>query len=116
MLMSEARAERVIESIEPALGADLTPQQWAIFRNAARRSPWADHPINLRLSLPFLFGRCYLRIVAGRERRNAERRANERETQQGSSLGAIFLLLFSGLLFGVGGLIAVLLANDMLAF
>jgi hypothetical protein len=54
--------------------------------------------------------------VAGRERRNAERRANDHETQQGTSLGAIFLLLFSGLLFGVGGLIAVLLANDMLAF
>ncbi len=47
-----------------------------------RRSPdpegWtADHPVDIRLSIPFLFARCYVTIVAGKERRSPNRREAE---------------------------------------
>ena len=38
----------------------------------------ADHPVNIRLSIPLGFGRYYLTIVGGKERRAPERRAAER--------------------------------------
>ena len=48
-------------------------------RRASGDVPWEnDHPINLRLSIPLLFGGCYLTIVAGKERRRAIRRAQDR--------------------------------------
>ncbi len=49
---------------------------------SGRKSPdgerWGnDHPVNIRLSIPFLFARCYVTIVAGKERRSRERLASE---------------------------------------
>ncbi len=39
---------------------------------------WAAHPLNIRISLPLPFGRWYLTLVAGRERRGKERLVTER--------------------------------------
>ncbi len=42
---------------------------------------WGNkHPVNIRVSIPLLaFGRFYMTILAGRERRSGERRRLERE-------------------------------------
>ena len=50
-------------------------------RSARNPAPGAwgnDHRVNIRLSIPLLFWRFYLVVVAGKERRGAERRAQER--------------------------------------
>jgi hypothetical protein len=78
MLMADVHAEQLMRSIEPDIRHSLSPAQEAAIRAAATRNPWVDHPVDLRLSLPLPFGRIYLTLLAGRERRSAARRRSER--------------------------------------
>lgn len=55
---------------------------------------WTSHPIDLRISIPFVRGRYYLTIVAGRERRPSERRRQARQDYP--------LLTVGNALFGLG--------------
>jgi len=55
----------------------------------------SDHPVNLRLSLPLPFGRYYVTLVAGKERRCAERRAEERRKHPLLTPGNVIFLLLS---------------------
>ena len=63
--------------------AEETPEGFDCDSSASgRKSPggecWGnDHPVNVRLSIPFLFARFYVTIVAGKERRSRERRTSE---------------------------------------
>lgn len=60
---------------------------------------WAsDHPVNIRLSIPLVFRRFYITIVAGTERRNRERLEAERGKHQLCKLGNIVFLGYSGLI------------------
>ena len=61
----------------------------------------ARHPINLRLTVPFPFGRFYLTILAGKERRNPERRVDERRK---NPIATKWNIAFLGLLGLVTGL------------
>lgn len=47
-----------------------------------RQNPttWVSHPIDIRISVPFLHTRFYFTIVAGRERRPSHRRKAERQS------------------------------------
>ena len=66
-------ANRIVIPPEDALGEE----QATAAKEKVR--PWTnDHPVNIRLSVPFIFARFYLVVVAGKERRSAERRASER--------------------------------------
>lgn len=70
---------------------------------------WSGHPINLRLSVPFLHTRFYLTIVAGRERRPEDRRQQERSAHPVVTFGnALFAIGVSTLitLMGLAALIA----------
>ena len=63
-----------------------------------RKSPggerWGnDHPVDIRLSIPFLFARCYVTIVAGKERRGRERRANEYKERSLLKVGNIVVIV-----------------------
>lgn len=40
---------------------------------------WVSHPIDIRISLPFLHRRFYFTVVAGQERRRTERRHEDRQ-------------------------------------
>lgn len=63
------------------------------------RASWAsDHPVNIRLSIPLVFRRFYITIVAGTERRDRERRETERSKHQLCKLGNIVFLGYSGLI------------------
>ncbi|MCW8916855.1 MAG: hypothetical protein OQK24_13515 [Magnetovibrio sp.] len=62
--------------------------------DAKDQKPWTNHPINIRLSLPFLGTRFYCTIVAGRERRPQERRQHERQNHP--------LITFGNTLFALG--------------
>lgn len=90
------------------VSASLTPQQRAAVWSAVRPVSWRGHPIDIRLSLPFLGKRYYLTLVGGVERRSAERLRRERVIFPLRTLGNILFLL------GVGGtmvVVAVLLVS-----
>ena len=60
---------------------------------------WAsDHPVNIRLSIPLVFRRFYVTIVAGTERRDRERLEAERVRHPLCKLGNIVFLGYSGLI------------------
>lgn len=71
----------------------------------------SEHPVNLRVSIPLLFGRYYVTLVAGKERRSAARRAVERRKHPVAVPGNAILLLVLGILCGLAGLSLVQFAS-----
>lgn len=63
----------------------------------------SDHPVNIRLSVPFLFGRYYVTLVAGKERRSPERRAAERDKHPVGKIGNIVVFFALGVFIGLAG-------------
>jgi hypothetical protein len=61
---------------------------------------WTSHPIDIRLSIPFGFGRWYVTLVAGPERRHPKRREVERRKHPLFTLGNIVFLFILGSVIG----------------
>ncbi len=78
MLMGEVRAEGLLRAIDPGVRASLTEAQEGAIRAAARQDVWQSHPVDIRLAMPSPFGRLYLALIAGRERRSTARLAAQR--------------------------------------
>lgn len=76
-------------------GQELSEERW---------SP--DHPVNFRISIPVFVGRYYVTIVAGPERRNAERRKTERRRHPMITAGNLFLITVLGSVVGLAALAA----------
>lgn len=108
MLMGDARAEQLIGAIEPAILDSLTPEQQEGIRDAARRDGWDKHPVNIRMSLPLPVGRCYVTLVAGRDRRSAARREKDRTRHPLDTAGN--LLFATGTTVVLGALTLALLS------
>jgi len=111
MLMGEVRAERLMRAIPPEVRDGLSAEQAAAIREAARRNRWDRHPVDVRISLPTPFGRYYLTLVGGRERRNEARLAHDRAQHPFATLGNIAFFAGATVLFGFGllGLFAALI-------
>ena len=73
--------------------AQIRPEAWS-----------ARHTIDLRISIPFGFGRYYVTIVAGPERRSRARRTAERRLHPLATFGNIALCAGCGILVGLAGL------------
>ena len=92
-----------------------TPQEWLAGDPAAFDSnppapsgkrlggeTWGnDHAVNIRLSIPFLFARCYVTIVAGKERRSRDRQAGERQNHPVLKRGNLIFAAGCGLVCGL---------------
>ena len=92
--------QRVLWRLPDTLRSSFTPAQLAALDKALDANNPTRHSINLRLTL---FGRAYLVILAGPERRNRERRVLEREKHPLSTPGnvaALVLLAIVGLGLG----------------
>lgn len=70
--------------------------------NADDATTWtAGHAVNVRLSIPFLFGRYYLTVVAGKERRSPDRLAVERRKHPLATFGNLAFFFALG---SIGGM------------
>lgn len=79
---------------------------------AAGNRPWATHPVDIRFSVPLLFKRFYLAVVAGPERRAPARLAAERRSRTLMRLGnAVFVLCSVVIFYGMLLLAAALLTR-----
>jgi hypothetical protein len=68
----------------------------------SRHRPWiSDHPVNIRVSIPLIFGRYYLTIVAGKERRSDQRRAAEKSKHPLNTTGNVIFLSAVGIIVGL---------------
>jgi len=66
---------------------------------------WVSHPIDIRISLPFVHKRFYLTVVAGQERRRKDRLHADRTTYPLVTAGNIMFTLGLTTLFGFAALI-----------
>ncbi len=71
------------------------------------------HFINIRLSIPLVFMRVYVTLVAGKERRSKTRRSAERRKHPLGTLGNAFVFSTTGTVIGLA-CIAVLIAATVL--
>ncbi|MGI9510437.1 MAG: hypothetical protein ACR2QJ_13950 [Geminicoccaceae bacterium] len=78
--------------------ADPSSQEVAWPRTYAR--DWGHHPINLRASLPTPFGRWYVTLVAGRERRRKERLIEDRKRHPLTTRPNLMFLFSTGIVLG----------------
>ena len=101
--MDGDRQSPALELQRSSAGSDTTPD--AATGAAARGGQWrSDHPVNLCLSIPLPFGRYYFTLVAGKERRSAERRTLERRKHPIATIGNMIVLFVLGTLLGLAGL------------
>ncbi len=111
MLMGEVRAEGLLRAIDPVVRGSLSAEQEAAIRNAARQDTWNEHPVDIRLSLPSPFGRLYLTLVAGRERRSTARLVVERARHPLGGLANLIAIAGIGAIVALAGVAIFLLAS-----
>ena len=89
---------RLLANMPKDVGNSLTDLQLTMIERALDSGRWQLHPVDLRLSIPLLWRRFYLVLLAGPERRSAERRRGERFNRPlravaNSIVFALFLML-----------------------
>jgi hypothetical protein len=76
-------------------------EQLLALRQAAEEMAWGEHPLDIRVSVPFFGSHHYLVLLGGRERRELRWRTGERRRHQ---------LLRTGNLMSLAAFVAVFLA------
>jgi hypothetical protein len=77
----------------------------------SREDPQADwsgnHSVDLRITIPLPFGRYYVTVVAGKERRSSARLQRERKKHPLATAGNIAALFLLGCVSGLAALYAI---------
>jgi hypothetical protein len=68
----------------------------------AGREWTSEHPLNIRVSIPLLFGRYYISVVAGKERRARARLALDKRQHPLDTPGNVIFLFFIGVIAAAG--------------
>ena len=102
MTKPQQSLERQHERLEQEAREGSSDNASASPRQAPGGEPWGDdHPVNIRLSIPLLFGRYYVTVVAGKERRSGERLASERHKHPLMKLGNLVVMAACGTICGL---------------
>ncbi|MCW5700276.1 MAG: hypothetical protein KIT00_10595 [Rhodospirillales bacterium] len=100
-----AKRNTVAEKPAPAVRADRGPS--LTDRDVPGGKPWTDgHAVNIRVSIPLPFGRYYVALVSGKERRCTARRALDRKKHPLWQFGNVLFFGFVGTLIGLSFLAA----------
>lgn len=100
-------ARKFLAALPPDLAATFTEEQILGVQHAFGLRHSGRHPVDLRRSIWTPFGRIYLVVLAGRERRAPQRRSFERLLAGGGRLGGAVLaacVTTTLLLVGLGAL------------
>ena len=89
--------------VPPEVAASFTPEQLAAIHTAFALRTLPRHSLDLRRSIPTPWGRVYLAIIAGREKRGASRlRAERRRRRAGAVTDLAQLGAHSALIVVIG--------------
>jgi hypothetical protein len=103
--------------MEHATAAAETARAMGMSRGlAAGDRVWMAHPVDIRLSLPLPFGRYYLTLVAGPERRSRRRLADDRQRRPLATLGNLVFFFFSALGINALAMLGLLIYSSVLRF
>lgn len=94
----QSMLEGFIEPIPAHVKETFTPEQLAGLQYALERRTWRRHPLDIRVTIPFLwFGRFYIVLVGGKDHRRQSRPAD-------TPLWTPINLLVIGGMIAIGGL------------
>ncbi len=102
MTQPQQSLETQHERLEKETREGSSDNSAASTRKAPGGEPWGnDHPVNIRLSIPLLFTRYYVTIVAGKEHRSGKRLASERKKHPLMKLGNLVVMAACGTICGL---------------
>ncbi len=105
MSESQLPTKERLSAVDPQDASGSLGEPGIANRKASSAVPWeSDHPINLRLSIPLLFKRYYVTIVAGEEHRGSERLTAERRKHPLVTRGNLLFFVLVGTVIGLAGL------------
>lgn len=107
-----SQAQRVLARMGDVAQTLNETQKEAVLR--AFGTGWGQHPVNIRLSLPWVGGRFFTTVVAGMERRAPVRRIAERDSHPLRTVGNLFFAIGLGSIFYVGAIIALALQSAII--
>ncbi len=108
------RVEEQAQRLPSAIGGDDRGAPSIAQRSAPGGESWGRHPVNLRFSIPLPFGRYYVTLVAGKERRGTERLASERRKHPLLTFGNVAVFFGLGCVCGLALLALFQLASAYL--
>ncbi|MBE0532686.1 MAG: hypothetical protein IH626_17830 [Rhodospirillales bacterium] len=106
----------LVSRLPERVAGSLTAEQRRALHDAATAPAPGRPPVNLRFSVGPARWRMYVAVMAGIERRNAERLATERTRHPLHTLGNIFFALGLAVLFLLAALLAIALQSAILEF
>ena len=77
---------------------------------------WVTHPVDLRFTVKLPFGRYYLALVAGQERREPKRAAAERQRRRFATLGNFLFFCATAVIVNAVALLGLLIYSAVLRF
>jgi hypothetical protein len=105
MSESQIPTKERLSAVELQDASDSLGEPGITNRKTPSAVPWeSDHPINLRLSIPLLFKRYYVTIIAGEEHRGSDRLVAERQMHPLVTRGNLFFFALVGTVIGLAGL------------
>ncbi len=114
MNQARERVEEQVRRLPSDIGGDDRDAPGIAQRSAPGGESWDRHPVNLRLSIPLPFGRYYVALVAGKERRSGERLASERRKHPLLTFGNVAVFFVLGTVCGLAVLALFQLASAYL--
>lgn len=94
----------------------LSTEQKEAIHLAADQSNWSAHPVNIRVSMPFIRRRYYITIVGGEEKRSTERRGHDRNRYPLRTAANVFFFLGIGAIIYAAALIALAVKATLVEF
>ena len=116
MPTTDGSFEMLLDRIPAEVAGTFTDAQWAALYSAVKPATWKRHPINIRMSFPFVGGRYFITVVGGPEKRGAERLAREHRMFPLRTLGNIMFLLGVGGAFSFATLAMMVLFSGIVEF
>ncbi len=101
MNQAQERVEEQVRRLPSDIGGDDRGAPGIAQRSAPGGESWDRHAINLRFSIPLPFGRYYVTLVAGKERRGGDRLVSERRKHPLLTFGNVAVFFGLGCVCGL---------------
>jgi len=108
--------DALLANLPDAVIESFTAEQRAALWNAAKPVSWRKHPINIRITFPFVAGRYFVTIVGGFERRALDRINRDRHMHPLRTAGNILFMLGVGGAFYLAAVLGIFMFSNLIEF
>ncbi|OFX07572.1 MAG: hypothetical protein A2516_04870 [Alphaproteobacteria bacterium RIFOXYD12_FULL_60_8] len=100
----------------PGVLNSLTEEQRVALGTVMRETSWKSHPVDIRMSMPWVGRRIFLTIVGGMERRSSDRIKHEKTARPVRTMGNILFILGIAALFYMLAVFGIFFSSNVLEF